>query len=66
MKAAYTQVAVIYGHQEIVAKCLNCEELPSQLKSKERELQKVKKEAEESQEEVKDFIGISECQEKSN
>ena len=52
MKAADTQAAEIFGHQETVTKCLNCEELSSQLKSMERELQK---EAEESQEEVKDY-----------
>ena len=56
IKAADTQAAVIFGHQETAKKCLKCEELSLNLKSKEEELRKVKHEAEESQEKVKDLL----------
>ena len=56
IKAADAQAAVIFGHQETATKCLKCEELSLNLKSKEEELRKVKHEAKESQDKVKDLL----------
>ena len=56
IKAADAQAAVIFGHQETATKCLKCEELSLNLKSKEEELRKVEHEAEESQDKVKDLL----------